>query len=50
MHRTLSETKERTIAIGVSIAVMTVFFLMFEVWFKVPLFKGALQPLRFLGY
>ena len=26
------------------------FFLMFEVWFKVPLFKGALDPLRFLGY
>jgi hypothetical protein len=26
------------------------FFLMFEVWFKVPLFKGSLDPLRFLGY
>jgi len=26
------------------------FFLMFEVWFKVPLFKGALDPLSFLGY
>jgi hypothetical protein len=26
------------------------FFLMFEVWFKVPLFKGWLDPLRFLGY
>lgn len=25
-------------------------FLMFEVWFKVPLFKGSLDPLRFLGY
>ena len=25
-------------------------FLMFEVWFKVPLFKGSLEPLRFLGY
>jgi hypothetical protein len=23
---------------------------MFEVWFKVPLYKGALDPLRFLGY
>ncbi len=35
---------------AVGFAVMTVAFLMFEVWFKVPLFKGALQPLRFLGY
>ena len=26
------------------------FFLMFEVWFKVPLFKGQLDPLAFLGY
>jgi len=26
------------------------FFLMFEVWFKVPLFKGTLDPLHFLGY
>ena len=26
------------------------FFVMFEVWFKVPLFKGALDPLSFLGY
>lgn len=26
------------------------FFLMFEVWFRVPLFKGELDPLRFLGY
>ena len=25
-------------------------FLMFEVWFKVPLYKGMLQPLSFLGY
>jgi hypothetical protein len=35
------------IAAGV---VITLFFFMFEVWFKVPLFKGALDPLRFLGY
>ena len=34
----------------IALGVMTVAFLMFEVWFKVPLFKGALQPLRFLGY
>ena len=26
------------------------FFVMFEVWFKVPLYKGALEPLAFLGY
>ena len=35
---------------GVSIGVMVAFFLMFEVWFKVPLYKGTLDPLRFLGY
>jgi hypothetical protein len=32
------------------IAVTAVFFAMFEVWFKVPLYKGALNPLGFLGY
>jgi hypothetical protein len=26
------------------------FFMMFEVWFEVPLFKGVLNPLGFLGY
>ncbi len=26
------------------------FFFLFEVWFKVPLYKGALDPLGFLGY
>ncbi len=26
------------------------FFAMFEVWFKVPLYKGSLDPLGFLGY
>jgi hypothetical protein len=30
--------------------VSAVFFLMFEVWFKVPLYKGTLRPLEFLGY
>jgi hypothetical protein len=34
----------------VGVAVNALFFMMFEVWFKVPLFKGALEPLRFLGY
>jgi hypothetical protein len=33
-----------------ALAVVTLFFFMFEVWFKVPLFKGSLDPLRFLGY
>ena len=35
---------------GVSVGVMTVFFLMFEVWFKVPLYKGAYDALAWLGY
>jgi hypothetical protein len=34
----------------VAVIVNTLFFLMFEVWFKVPLYKGTLDPLRFLGY
>ncbi|MCW5634290.1 MAG: tripartite tricarboxylate transporter TctB family protein [Rubrivivax sp.] len=38
----------RSALVGVSINAL--FFLMFEVWFKVPLFKGALKPLDFLGY
>jgi hypothetical protein len=33
-----------------SLVVVAVLFLMFEVWFKVPLYKGMLDPLRFLGY
>ena len=40
--------KVKSALLGVAIAV--VFFLMFEVWFKIPLFKGALNPLGFLGY
>lgn len=31
-------------------SVSSVMFMMFEVWFKVPLFKGAYNPLGFLGY
>ncbi len=34
----------------VGLVVNAVFFVMFEVWFKVPLYKGTLDPLRFLGY
>jgi len=37
-------------SVVVGLAVNASFFLMFEVWFKVPLFKGDLDPLRFLGY
>lgn len=33
-----------------ALSVMVLFFLMFEVWFKVPLFKGKFDPLAFLGY
>jgi hypothetical protein len=33
---------------GVSVGVMTVFFLLFEVWFKVPLPKGPIENL--LGF
>jgi hypothetical protein len=33
-----------------ALAVTGLFFLMFEVWFKVPLFKGQFDPLAFLGY
>ena len=34
----------------VAFVVNALFFLMFEVWFKVPLFKGQWDPLSFLGY
>jgi hypothetical protein len=34
----------------VGLAVCTLFFFMFEVWFKVPLYKGAFNPLGFLRY
>ncbi len=33
-----------------SLIVITLFFFMFEVWFRVPLFKGQFDPLSFLGY
>ena len=37
-------------SVVLAVIVNVVFFLMFEVWFKVPLYKGILDPLRFLGY
>jgi len=33
-----------------ALSVNVLFFFMFEVWFKVPLFKGQFDPLSFLGY
>lgn len=38
----------RSVVIGVVTSAL--FFLMFEVWFKVPLYKGSFDPLSFLGY
>jgi len=36
--------------IAVGLVINAIFFMMFEVWFRVPLFKGVLNPLGFLGY
>lgn len=33
-----------------AVLVIALFFMMFEVWFKVPLFKGEYDLLSFLGY
>jgi len=33
-----------------AVVLNVIFFAMFEIWFKVPLFKGTFDPLRFLGY
>jgi hypothetical protein len=38
----------RSVAIGVIVSASI--FAMFEIWFKVPLYKGAWDPLAFLGY
>jgi hypothetical protein len=38
--------KSCAIGFGVSAAI----FVLFEVWFKVPLYKGAFDPLAWLGY
>jgi hypothetical protein len=32
------------------VAVTVLLFAMFEIWFKVPLFKGSLDPTGFIGY
>jgi hypothetical protein len=36
--------------VAVGVVINALFFMMFEVWFKVPLFKGVFNPLGFLGY
>ena len=33
-----------------SVVVIVLFFCLFEIWFKVPLYKGQFDLLRFLGY
>ncbi len=38
----------KSVITALSVAVL--FFMLFEVWFKVPLAKGALNPFGFLGY
>lgn len=38
----------KSVFIGVAVSVF--FFVLFEVWFKVPLYKGRFDPLGFLGY
>jgi hypothetical protein len=40
----------RVKSIVTAVVINVLFFMMFEVWFKVPLFKGAFDPLSFLGY
>lgn len=37
-------------AVAAALIVNVVFFMMFEVWFKVPLYKGSINLLSFLGY
>jgi hypothetical protein len=38
--------KSVTVGVAVSISI----FLLFEIWFKVPLWKGTYDPLAFLGF
>ena len=35
---------------AIGLAVSAFLFVMFEIWFKVPLFKGTFDPLSWLGY
>lgn len=38
----------KSVVLGVSVSVVT--FMMFEIWFQVPLFKGEFNPLGIIGY
>jgi hypothetical protein len=38
----------KSLAVGVIVSASI--FVLFEIWFKVPLFKGAFDPLTWLGY
>jgi hypothetical protein len=38
----------KSVAVGVIVSASI--FVMFEIWFKVPLYKGSWDPLAFLGY
>ncbi len=37
-------------SVVLSVVIMAFFFVLFEIWFKVPLYKGRWEPLSFLGY
>lgn len=38
----------KSVLLGIAVSVAT--FMMFEIWFKVPLFKGEFNPLSIIGY
>jgi hypothetical protein len=38
----------RSVLVGFAVSALA--FVTFEVWFQVPLYKGAIDPLAFLGY
>jgi len=38
----------KSVILGIAVSFAT--FMMFEIWFKVPLFKGAFNPLSIIGY
>ena len=40
----------RVLSIVIGVAVMAAFYLTFEMWFKVALYKGLFDPLSFLGH
>jgi MFS family permease len=37
-------------SVSLGVVVSAIAFITFEVWFQVPLYKGAFDPLAFLGY